>query len=629
VSFLAPLFLMGAAAAAVPILLHLLKREPEVHVKFAAVKLLQHAPVERTDRRRLRELLLLALRVAALLLLSLAFARPFFAADSTLGASGVTVIALDTSLSLAAPGQFARAQELAKAAVDDATAGRAIAVVAFADAAEVVAPPSGDRAAAKAAIDRAAPGLGGTKYRAAFAAAGELIATVGGSEATIVVVTDLQATGWDEGDRVAVPASAAIEIADVGPPPANLAVTAVRRLTGDRLSATIRNTGDEPREALVRLSIDGRPGREALAALGPNQTATVTLAGAPGAVAEVTVDDPDGIEADNRRYAVFTNQGRPGVAVVTSKGDLEREAFYVQQALEASGSAGAAYEVRGAAAADLGSWQPARFEGVDAVIVLSTRGLDRRGREALAAFARRGGGLLLAAGPDVDDAVAADLLGGQISLTAPAPGDRDPRADGRTLTPTDLRHPIFQSFGGVGTLGLVRFQRIAALGGDGCQRLARFTTGEGAMLECALGEGRAIVVASDLDNLWNDFPVHATFVPFLHETVGYLAGGRPQADELLIAQVPPGLPARPGVASIPGEGGDRRVAVNVDPAESEPARLSDAEFRAAASLLQDAARLAGQVEATEQESRQRIWRYVLALMIGMLVLESYVGARAV
>src|SRR5437868_7008096 len=45
-SFLSPLFLVGAAAAAVPIVLHLLKREPEARVQFAAVKLLKKAPVE-------------------------------------------------------------------------------------------------------------------------------------------------------------------------------------------------------------------------------------------------------------------------------------------------------------------------------------------------------------------------------------------------------------------------------------------------------------------------------------------------------------------------------------------------------------------------------------------------------
>ena len=101
-SFLTPLFLVGASAAAIPIVLHLLKREPEARVKFAAVKLLRHAPVEHTQRRHLRELLLLAARVAALLLLALAFARPFFTSSAALGSAGVTIVALDTSLSLSA-----------------------------------------------------------------------------------------------------------------------------------------------------------------------------------------------------------------------------------------------------------------------------------------------------------------------------------------------------------------------------------------------------------------------------------------------------------------------------------------------------------------------------------------------
>ncbi len=53
-SFLSPLFLVGAAAAALPIVLHLLKRQPEARVKFAAVKLLKRAPVEHTQKRHLR-----------------------------------------------------------------------------------------------------------------------------------------------------------------------------------------------------------------------------------------------------------------------------------------------------------------------------------------------------------------------------------------------------------------------------------------------------------------------------------------------------------------------------------------------------------------------------------------------
>ena len=65
-SFLSPLFLIGAIAAAVPIVLHLFRRKTEVVIDFPAVSLLKRAPVQQQRRRRLRELILLALRVAAL-----------------------------------------------------------------------------------------------------------------------------------------------------------------------------------------------------------------------------------------------------------------------------------------------------------------------------------------------------------------------------------------------------------------------------------------------------------------------------------------------------------------------------------------------------------------------------------
>ena len=198
ISFLSPLFLAGGAAAAVPIVLHLLKRQPEAREKFAAVKLIKQAPVEHTDRRRLRELLLLAMRVSVLVLLALAFARPFFATGAAVGSTGVTVVALDTSYSLAAPGRFERARQLAKDAVASAPAGDLVGVVTFADEAEIVARPGMDRTLADDAIQQASAGFGATRYRTALSAASQHLA---GRRGTVVVVTDLQENGWDAGDR--------------------------------------------------------------------------------------------------------------------------------------------------------------------------------------------------------------------------------------------------------------------------------------------------------------------------------------------------------------------------------------------------------------------------------------------
>jgi Aerotolerance regulator N-terminal/von Willebrand factor type A domain len=626
-SFLSPLFLAGAAAAAIPIVLHLLKREPEPRVKFAAVTLLKRAPVELAEKRRLREWLLLALRVATLVLLAVAFARPFFATGAAVGRPGVTVVALDTSYSMAAPGRFDRAKQLAKDAISRAPSGNQVGVITFADEVEMAARPGVDRVLAAAAIDRAAQTFGATRYRSALQAAAQSLA---GRRGAIVVVTDLQENGWDAGDRVSIPEGVTVAVADVGALPPNLAVIAVRPLA-DRVVATIRNTGSQAREARVHLTIDDRPAGDATISLGTDRAADVTFAGAPGgAAAVVTVDDREGIQPDNIRYAVLGGTARPAVLVVTGGAGLE--AFYVQHALGAGTAEDGAYRTANVAGGQLSSWTADQLAAHAAVVLLSTRGLERRGREALASYAMHGGGLFIAAGPEIDGDVIADVLGTGSTLhvatedaTRPAP---------RTLAPADARHPVFQPFtGAAATLGLVSFRQAARISGAGCQTLARFTTGESAVLECPAGDGRALVLASDLDNRWNDFPLHAAFVPFLHEVIGYLASARGHASDYLVGDVPAGVRKSPGVVVLnePGRAGTspRRIAINVDPREGNPARLSARDFQSAVTQLKGEGRSGAPGEARQEEDRQHLWQYALALMAALLAVEGIVASRTI
>ena len=629
-SFLSPLFLIGAAAAAVPIVLHLLKREPEARVKFAAVKLLKRAPVEHTEKHRLRELLLLALRVAALVLVAVAFARPFMPSGQAATAA-VTVVALDTSYSMSAPGRFERARALARDRVNAAASGEQVGVVLFSDTAGIAAKPSADRVLARAAIDEAQAGYGATRYRSALSASVQALA---GRRGTIVVVTDLQENGWDAGDRASVPDSVRVEIADVGALPPNVAVTAVRLLR-DRVVATLHNAGPRPRDVKAHLTIDGRAAGDAAASLGPGQSADVTFAGAPrGTTAAVSVDDPEGIAADNVRYAALDAAVRPGVLIVGGSGDLSRDAFYVQHALATGEPAGRGYEVTAISGADLSSGRgastsatmEARLASQAAVLVLSTRGLERRGRELLAGYVRGGGGLFVAAGPDVDGVVAADLLGGAATLTIG--NDPATHVDAQALAPIDPRHPVFRTFVGTSaTLALVTFRNAARIDGADCQTLARFTSGAPALLECAAGAGRAVVFASDLDNRWNDFPKHASFVPFLHETIKYLAASRATDSDYVVGDVPPGVPPTPGVHAVAGPSGSRRVTVNVDPREGDPARMSADDFQSAVTHLTAPDPAGGRAEARQREDDQHLWQYVLALMVVALAVEGIVASR--
>jgi hypothetical protein len=101
---------------------------------------------------------------------------------------------------------------------------------------------------------------------------------------------------------------------------------------------------------------------------------------------------------------------------------------------------------------------------------------------------------------------------------------------------------------------------------------------------------------------------------------------------LLVSDVPPGIAARPGLATLPAAspgGTPRLVAVNVDPSESDPARLSEEEFLSAVTRSTGAPTADRDSGAAEADTAQNAWRYILLAMIAVLVWESAVSARTV
>jgi len=616
-SFLSPLFLAGAAAAVVPIVLHLLRRRTEHRVRFAAVALLKDAPVEQSMQRRLRQWLLLALRVTALVLLALAFARPFFRA--ALASRGrLTVVAIDTSLSMSAPAQLAQARQRAREVIR-AAAGD-VAVVTFSDSATVVVSPTSSQSTATSGVDAMTAGFGSTNYRAALAAAADLFR---GRSGKLVVVTDLQANGWDSGARVGVPAGVQVEVQDVPALPENLALTDLR-VDHDRVVATVTNAGAQMTEARVTLDVDGRTSGRAVVQVGGHASADAAFGGIQsGAIARAVVDDPRGIPGDNSRLAFLAGASPASVLVVTTSGDLDKDAWYVRHALIAAASSQKAGGVTGVSAAELGTWTDDRLSRFAVVAVLSSRGLERRAREHLAGYVASGGGLLIAAGPDVDGEVIADVLGTGSPLEIKG-------ADSETLAlaPADVRHPIFRTFGGdVASLSLVRFRNTARVSAANCQAIARFTSAEAAVLDCAIGPGHAVIVASDLNNRWNDFPIRASFVPFLDQTVRYLSNNSTRGADYLVDDVPSGVPAAPGVVTIDTGSGQRRAIVNVNPKESDLDRMLAADFYAFIERLRDSSASDARIELSEQESRQHLWQYLLAAALVALFAEGVVAAR--
>jgi hypothetical protein len=291
VSFLTPLFLLGLAALAVPVLIHLTQKERKSVVEFPSLMFLRKIPYESVQRRRIRDWLLLALRLAAIALIVAAFSRPFVRGSELAAASSGArdiVVLLDRSYSMGYGDSWSRAQRAAAQALDSATPSDRISLVLFADTAEVALRSTPDRSRAVAEIDAASPGPGSTKYGPALKLAGSLLAESLLPRKEVIIVSDFQRGGWQPDDTLRMPGGTTITTAAVeGAEGPNLALTPVALLRSreagqpERITVTagvVNRTAAPAVNVPIALEIDGRVVQDLAISAGPNASATVSFA---------------------------------------------------------------------------------------------------------------------------------------------------------------------------------------------------------------------------------------------------------------------------------------------------------------------------------------------------------------
>jgi hypothetical protein len=657
--FLAPLFLAGLAALAIPILVHLTHKERKEPIVFPSLMFLQLIPFRTQRRQRIRNWLLFALRALVVALLVVAFARPFLRTPREPGAGSRTarVILLDRSASMGARGRWERAVAAAREEVASLPRGARMALVAFDDRAEALTELTDDRAALTEALERVRPGSGAGRYAPALQVAASLIER-GGGVGDVVLVSDFQRGGFDGATSARLPAGIALRTVDVGD--TTLVNASVVDVVLDRenapsgprttVSARLAAARGAARDVPVVLEIEGRRVQTVRARLVPGGATVARFAALrdPESARRARVVIPtDDQHADDAWHLVLGPAPRLAVLLLSRADAAGGDALYLRQALIVASDPAFPVSQRPA-----GSVRAQDLTAASVVILHDAPWPGGDAGRRLLDWVRAGGGLFVALG-------AHGSLPRELADSVGAGSEVVERAEsGASIAVADASHPLFAGWGRA-DLGASRAWRYRHLA-KATSVLARYDDGAPALVEARLGAGRVLIWTADFANRWSDLPLSPAFVPLIHGAVRQLARFTPPPESRSVGEVVEldptpsativveepggkhqalraGTPARLVLAErgfysvrrADQRGGESVLATNVPPAEFDPARVVPEQVARALAADSAAPRVAraGIADWSDRERGQRVWWYILAAVLVLFAVESGVAHR--
>ena len=323
-SFLAPMALLLAGAIAVPLVLHLLRRKTGEAVEFPALRYLLRAQREFSRTLKLRNMLLMLLRVAAVLALAFAAARPVGRMVGGGHPPTALALVLDNSLSTSAvvdgESVLARLKNAARDALTRASAGDRAWLV-TADGRVV----GGDMNAIRDAVDRIEPFGGAGDIAGAIARAAQLVQSSGIPAKQVAILTDGQASTWS--DVAALDGVSVTVFAPAVSPPRNRAVVrAVPEPPHWTPRGIIRATTSATDSVTFRVMLGGKatargtaaPGAEVSVRLQPTER---------GWIAGSVELEPDEMRGDDTRWFAAHIGAAPAVVADPGVGAFARTAI--------------------------------------------------------------------------------------------------------------------------------------------------------------------------------------------------------------------------------------------------------------------------------------------------------------
>jgi hypothetical protein len=552
-NFLSPIYLLGLAGIAIPILIHLLTKRQQKRIPFSAVYLLLQSQKRSIKRAAPNRLLLLLIRCLGIALLSLALAKPIFSfssEESSLSATPSTnVFILDDSYSMAAKAKETSVHHHAVLALlnlmDTLPKGSTSHVVLASSPPRLLDKEASDPQAMEKILSASSPSFQTTNIGAALTLALKQIQATPQKQGRIFILTDMDKNGWNENDfpESAHPVTVPIRIIDFSQERNGENQAAIQKvevsqefLTNSRVirvKATLLNLSKDKQlnRLPVSLWVDGKKRSESFVDAAPmtevEKEFSFPYQGAESIVGQVEIAG-DNLETDNRRF--FTYQPDQNIRVLVVDGDPktvahESESFYLEHALNPFTVALSNLEPTVSTLAELAMRDLMDFSVVQ---LCNVRDLPPGYELELEKFVMRGGALFITLGDQADPKYYNEKLGNLLPVTIESLHQTHPAKEPFLLDIKKAQHPVMKVFKAkeLQEMAGIRFHGIYSVkkrDGRKMKISLQFLNGFPALIESEVGKGKVILYTSTIDRDWNDFPIQPTFLPWVQRWVKYSA----------------------------------------------------------------------------------------------------------
>jgi len=419
-----------------------------------------------------------------------------------------------------------------------------------------------------------------------------------------------------------------------------------------RVQAVIAGIGTDAAKKTVSLALDGRVLESKSVDIPAGGRASVEFLSLESPYgfhkAEIRIEPHDSLREDDRfPFAVERADPHP-VLFLHAAGQQQGELYY-RSALESVAEAGFVLEPLAVDQAANQSLSKYAF-----VVLSDVPALPPGLENSLRSYVNGGGSLLVALGSGSAALPRVPVSNEAIQGTSYAgrEGDRF-----QIVASADAEHPSLRR---ANKLDGVQFYQVVKVDPGQSRVIARLGNQVPLLIEKQIGEGRVLVFASTFDNLANDFPLHASFVPFVEETAQYLGGQQGRSTNVAVDSFielrsakdqgstvdvidPDGKHPltlkeaastqsfqvnREGFYEIHRANGRvEMVAVHADRLESDLTQVPQETLELWRNTGHGPDPSAGNGEAAAQPRPQSLWRYALLLVLIVAIIESVIASR--